>query len=58
MSQKIPSNLRDLPIELLYRVMDRLDKFTILFSMRNVCMRLNAVIDTYNRYQVSFTSRI
>ncbi|CAF5227457.1 unnamed protein product, partial [Rotaria magnacalcarata] len=51
MSRNIPSNLLELPIELVYRVMDCLDKFTIVFSMRNVCMRLNAIIDTYNRYQ-------
>ncbi|CAF1533707.1 unnamed protein product [Rotaria magnacalcarata] len=51
MSQNIPSNLLELPIELVYRVMDCLDNFTILYSMRNVCIRLNAIIETYNRYQ-------
>ncbi len=46
------SNLLQLPVELLYRILDNLDELTILLSMRNVCIRLNAITDTYHRYQV------
>ena len=49
-------NLLQLPIELLYRIFDHLDELTILISMRNVCQRLNAIRDTYHRYQVLFSS--
>jgi len=41
-----------LPIELIYRILDNLDELTILLSMRNVCRRLDAITDTYHRYQV------
>ncbi len=46
------SNLLQLPVELLHRILDNLDELTILLSMRNVCIRLNAITDAYHRYQV------
>ncbi len=49
----IPS-LHTLPVELVYRILDNLDELTILLSCRNVCERLNAITDTYYRYQVFF----
>lgn len=42
-----------LPIEMIYRILDNLDEKAIFLSMRNVCQRLNAVIDSYHRYQVN-----
>ncbi len=42
MSKKITLSLLTLPIELVYRILDNLDEFTILVSIRDVCSRLNA----------------
>ncbi|CAM4791490.1 unnamed protein product [Rotaria magnacalcarata] len=44
-------SLVSLPIELVHRILDNLDDLTILMSLRNVCSRLNLIIDTYHRYQ-------
>lgn len=52
MSDKIILTLHTLPIELIYRILDNLTDFTILYSMRNVCQRMNAIVDSYHRYQV------
>jgi hypothetical protein len=54
MSDKVTPSLITLPIELVYRILDNLNGLTILFSVRNVCTRLNAIIDTYNERQVNF----
>ncbi|CAF3439819.1 unnamed protein product, partial [Rotaria sp. Silwood2] len=51
MSDKVLPSLLALPVELVYRILDKLDEFTILCSVRNVCTRLNAITDTYHRYQ-------
>lgn len=45
----------ELPVELVYRILDNLDYFTISCSVRNACTRLNMIIDTYDRYQVNLT---
>lgn len=42
-----------LPIELVYRILNHLDLFEILVSMRNVCQRLDQIVDTYDQYQVN-----
>jgi hypothetical protein len=54
MSAKNPSTFLTLPVELIYRILDNQDATTILFSARDVCSRLNAIIDTYHRYKVTF----
>ncbi len=46
-------NLHTLPAELVYRILDNVDETTILFSFRDVCLRLNQTIDTYDRYKVN-----
>ncbi|CAF4774262.1 unnamed protein product, partial [Rotaria sp. Silwood2] len=46
-----PSFLLRLPVELVYCILDNLDDFSIFCSVRNVCTRLNMIIDTYHRYQ-------
>ena len=55
MSNKIIPSLVTLPVELAYWILDHLEPFEILVSARNVCTRLNAITDTYHRYQVNFT---
>ena len=42
-----------LPIELIYRILDQLQPYDILVSVRNVCSRLDQTMDTYHRYQVT-----
>jgi hypothetical protein len=54
MSDKTTSSFITLPIELVYRILDKLDNFTILCSMQNVCTRINTIVNTYHRYQVNF----
>ncbi|CAF1278696.1 unnamed protein product [Rotaria sordida] len=50
-SEQISASILSLPTELVYLILDNLDDFTILCSIRNVCTRLNQIIDTYPRYQ-------
>ncbi len=49
-------SLLTLPIELVYRILDHLDDLTILLSVRDICIRLNAITDTYYRYKVDLRS--
>ncbi len=49
------ASLHTLPVELVYRILDNLNEKTIFLSLRNVCTRLNTIIDTYNPYQVNFS---
>jgi hypothetical protein len=44
-------SLHTLPVELVYNILDEMDVLTIFLSLRNVCLRLNTVIDSYKRYQ-------
>jgi hypothetical protein len=46
------TSLLTLPVELVYQILDNIDELTILCSARNVCTRLNLIIDSYHRYQV------
>jgi hypothetical protein len=53
MSTKVVLSLHTLPVELVYYILDNLDQFTLLFSICDVCARLNTIIRTYHRYQVN-----
>ena len=53
MNETMQPSLLALPIELTYRILDQLKQVDILLSVRNVCTRLNAIVDTYHRYQVT-----
>ncbi|CAF1020458.1 unnamed protein product [Adineta steineri] len=55
MTEKVHSSLLTLPVEIVYRILDNLDEFTILCSVRDVCHRFNLITDTYNRYQLFTT---
>jgi hypothetical protein len=48
-------SLLTLPVELVYRILDKLDQLSILLSVQNVCVRLNTIANTYHRYQVNFS---
>jgi hypothetical protein len=58
MSGKNILSLHTLPVELVYRVLDNLNTLDILYSMRNVSKRINAITDSYYEYQVSVSSII
>lgn len=45
-------SLAQVPIELVYRILDRLPSVDIIFNFYNVCTRLNAIIDSYTGIQV------
>jgi hypothetical protein len=55
MSINMASSLITLPVELVYRILDHLNEKTICVSLSNVCTRLNAIINTYHRYQVNLS---
>ena len=55
MSKKVTPSLITLPAELVHRILDKLDELAILFSVRDVCARLNGITDTYQRWQVNFS---
>jgi hypothetical protein len=54
MADHSASSLHTLPVELIYRIMDNLDAEALLVSFRDVCTRINAIMDTYEPYTVYF----
>lgn len=48
-------SLHTLPIYLIHRIMDNLDPEALLFSLRDVCTRINIIMDNYEPYKVYFT---
>ena len=58
MSDKTSLSLHTLPVDLVYRILDHLDQWNILYSMRNVCTRINAITDTYRPYKVIQNAKI
>jgi hypothetical protein len=55
MSDRPAASLVTLPMEILYKIFDDLDAIAIVGSVRNVCQRLRAATDTYDRYMLDFT---
>ncbi|CAF3086867.1 unnamed protein product, partial [Rotaria sp. Silwood2] len=51
MCDKTPATILTIPVDIVYRILDKLDDLTIILSARNVCERLNIITDTYHRYQ-------
>ncbi|CAF4804682.1 unnamed protein product, partial [Rotaria socialis] len=45
------SPILSLPIELVYKILDNLDDYTILCSIRDSCKKLNDIVDVYPRYR-------
>ena len=52
MSHNDTPSLLTLPVELIYRILNHLNTLELVVSVRDVCMRLDAITDTYFRYQV------
>ena len=54
MSSQINLTFLTLPVELVYRILDHLDDWSLICSIRNVSTRINRIIDNYDRYLVSY----
>lgn len=52
MSDKVTLLLHTLPVEIVYQILDNLRNKALFISVRNVCQRLDTIIDSYHRYQV------
>jgi len=50
---KMSLTLQNLPIEMVYRILDHLNGKTLYLSLINVCQRLNRIIYSSQRYQVN-----
>jgi len=50
---KMSLTLQNLPIEMLYRILDHLNDKSLYLSFINVCQRLNRIIYSSQRYQVN-----
>ncbi|CAF4939473.1 unnamed protein product [Rotaria magnacalcarata] len=55
MANLTPSSLLELPVELVYRILENLDYVTILCSVHNVCTRLNMITGSYAPYKTMNT---
>ncbi|CAF4715950.1 unnamed protein product, partial [Rotaria sp. Silwood2] len=51
MCDKTPATLLTIPVDIVYRILEKLDDLSLILSVRNVCERLNIITDTYHRYQ-------
>jgi len=49
-------SLPNLPVELLHNVFDYLDTETILHSVRPICIQLDKVVKSYNRFKLNCSS--
>ena len=43
----------ELPVEVIYKILDELDISTIFISLYNVCHRFNEILSTYNQYHLN-----
>lgn len=52
MADRVQPSLHALPKNVVYRILDCLDDFTILCSMTNVSKHIDTMIDSYRRHKV------
>ena len=52
MSDKMTVSLHTLPVEIVYQILDNLTTKALFISTRNVCQRLDTIINSYHRYLV------
>ncbi len=55
MSKTAVPSLTTIPLELVYRILDKMTPEDIMISLRGVCQRLNDVTDTYSPYKVNLS---
>jgi len=51
-------SLQTLPIDIIYRIFDHCDEKDLFMSTNNVNQRLNAILNSYQRFQVNFPTII
>jgi hypothetical protein len=49
-----PPTLDELPVEILYKILDELDVSTIFLSLYHVCKRFDEILSSYNNYHLNF----
>lgn len=49
------SSLEQLPPEILFRIFDGLDVWTLYFSLGHTCRRLRTIVNGYDRFTLNFT---
>jgi len=47
------TSLHTLPVDIVYRILDHLSDKSLFISVTNICQRLNAIQNSYQRFQVS-----
>lgn len=47
------ATIDELPVEIIYKILDELDVCTIFVSLYNVCHRLDNILSTYNQYHLN-----
>lgn len=45
-----------LSVQMIYSILDNLNEKALFLSVRNVCQRLNTILDSYRRYKVKLYS--
>ncbi|CAF4614576.1 unnamed protein product, partial [Rotaria sp. Silwood2] len=50
MAYPVAHSMLTIPANLVHRILDHLDDFTILCSVRNVCTGLNVITEAYHRF--------
>jgi len=51
-------SIHALPIDIIYRIFDHLNEKDLFMSTNNVNQRLNAILDSYQPFQVSLTKTL
>jgi len=51
-------SLATLPIDIIYRIFDHLTEKQLFLSASNVTQRLNAILNSYPRFQVSLANTL
>lgn len=50
----IPPTIDELPVEIIYKILDELDICTIFTSLHHVCKRFDEILLTYGKYHLNF----
>jgi len=49
-------SIHALPIDIIYRIFDHLNEKDLFMSINNVNQRLNAILNSYQRFKVNLTN--
>ena len=52
----MPLSIHTLPIDIIYRIFDHLNEKDLFMSINNLNQRLNAILNSYQRFQVNLTN--